>query len=162
MSAILQEINGQNTFPAFLLSNHELRYLNPELGYKNDGPFILELPDSRIALISADDGRGTIDGSPNYRKFLALSKTPERRIITAYLAYKYTGPVKVEAWKPELKGLLADVEMEHYDITPDRVPDRLLNRHLERIAHEGALVTEGLIDIAQQTFFDMLWNVESH
>ena len=49
--------------------------------------------------------------------------------------------------------------MEHYDITPDRIPDKLLERHLERIAGERDLVIENLRDIAQQTFFDILWNV---
>ena len=155
------EINSQNTFSPFILSNHELRYLNPEWGYKNDGPFKLEIPDPRVALISGEDGRGTTDGSPNYRKFLAISKTQEKRIVTSYFVYLYTGAVKVEAWKPELKNLLKDIEMEHYDITPDRFPDRLLVKHLERIASEKNLVTDNLISIAQQTFFDMLWNVEN-
>src|SRR3989344_6117237 len=158
MSTELNEINGQNTFSGFVLSNHELLCINPEWGYKEDGPFTLELPDQRVVLISANDGRGTTDGSPCYRKFLALSKTPEKRIITSYLAYTYNGPVKVEPWKPELKGLLADVDMEHHDITPDRTPDKLLRRHLERIASERDLVIENLSGIAQQTFFDMLWN----
>ena len=159
MSTTLQGINGQNTFPRFVLSNNELCYLNPEWGHKDDGPFTLESPDPRVALISANDGRGTTDGSPCYRKFLAFSKTPKRRIITSYLAYVYTGPIKVKPWKPELKWLLADVDMEHYDITPDRIPDKLLERHLERIAGERDLVIENLRDIAQQTFFDILWNV---
>ncbi len=161
MSAVLHEINSQNTFPPFILSNHELKYLNPEWDI-HDGPFKLELPEPRIVLISGDDGRsrGNTDGSPNYRKFLAISKTPEKRIITTYLTYIYTGTVKVESWKPELKDLLNDIQMEHYDITPDRVPDRLLARHLERISHESNLITESLRSIAQQTFFDMLWNVD--
>ena len=162
MSTAFQEINGQNTFPAFILSNHELRFLNPEWGYNDDGPFKLELPEPRVALISADDGRGTTDGSPCYRKFLALSKTPEKRIITSYLAYVYNGSVKVEAWKPALKELLSDIEMEHYDITPDRSADRLLLRHLERIASERNFITDNLTNITQQTFFDMLWNIRSH
>ncbi len=155
------EINGRSTYPPFIVAGDELRYLNPEWGYLNDGPFTLELPDPRVALISADDNRGTTDGSPNFRKYLAISKTPSSRIITSYLSYVFTGPVSVGAWKPELKGLLRDIQMEHFDITPDRTPERLLARHSERIANESGLVTEGLREIAQQTFFDMLWNVRN-
>jgi len=158
MLTAYREIDGL-TFPAFILSEHKLRYRNLEWDEPQDGPFTLELPNPCVALISADDGRGTTDGSPNYRKFLAISQTQGRRVITAYLAYTYTGPVEVKAWKPELKDLLADIDMEHFDITPDRVPDRLLERHQERISGKTDLVREGLRDLAQQTFHDMLWNV---
>ena len=153
-------IDGVKTFPGFALCAHRLHYVNPEWGYADDGPFTLELVTPQVALISGDDGRGTSDGSPCYRKFLAFSKTPDKRIITAYLAYIYTGPVGVRTWKPELRGLLKDIDMEHYNITPDRVPDRLLAKHRER-TNGQVLVQEGLRELAEKTFFDMLWNVDS-
>ena len=156
-------IDGEKTWPAFILIDHELRFLNPEWGYPNDGPFTLELleRDPRIALISGDDGRGTTNGSPCYRKFLAVSKVGDKRVVTAYLAYTYDGPVKVEAWNEKKKPLLRDVEMFHVDITPDRVHDRLIERHLRRLTTEGEVAVENLKELAQRTFFEMLWNVRN-
>lgn len=162
MTTATYKIDGERTFPSFIVSGEKLKYLNPEWGYENDGPFTLELPDPRVALIGAEDGRGTTDGSPSFMKFLAISQSPEKRIITAYLVYTFNGPVKVEAWNPEKRGLLEDIDMEHYDITPDRTPDRLLERHYERISHENGIITENLGELAQKTFFDMLWNVDRH
>ena len=50
--------------------------------------------------------------------------------------------------------------MEHYNITPDRVADRLIARHRERIVGQ-TLIHKGLRKLAEKTFLDMLWNVES-
>ena len=161
MPTILERLEGSD-LPPLILTLKGLRYLNPEHGYSDDGPFTLELPYPHVALISADDRRGTRDGSPPYRKFHALSQAPvERTIITSYLVYTCTRKVKVESWNPEKVALLEGIDMEHYDITPDKAPDRLLKRHLERIAGESSLVVDNLRAIAEKTFFDILWNIKS-
>lgn len=163
---IFDKIDGIKTYPGFVMIDHKLRYLNPEWEPKDDGPFTIELPYDNVALIGGDDGRRTKPSCPtNYRKFLAISKIPDRRVITTYLVYKYNGPVVVEAWDEEKKTLLADINMEHYDLEgdeiPKRDPTRLLKRHLERISNESDLMTFGLKDVAEKTFFQMLWNVKS-
>jgi len=115
-----------------------------------------------IALIGAVDGRGTTDGSPAYRKFLAYSFTGERDLFTAYLAYTFSGKMKVETWDKEKRASLRLdlVDFEHFDITPDRTPNKLIAKHLERI-QEIKCVREGVAERAEKRFFDMLWNVST-
>ncbi len=114
-----------------------------------------------IALISAVDRRGTTDGSPNYNKFTCYSFTEEKQIITTYQVYTFTGPVIVRAWKPEKVRLLENIDMEHFDITPNRTPERLIARHLERIPGKST-ISEGLRDMAEKAYFDMLQGVNPH
>ena len=156
-------IDGESTFPPLIMnSDHELRFLNPEHGYADDGPFTLELPRPDVALISARDARKYKEGCQPAMKFLAMSMKPGKKIVTAYLAYRYNGPVEVSAWADDKKGLLSVVDMEHVDIDLAQTPERLLERHYEKIVEEEGLITEGLREEAEKTFFDMLWNVRSH
>jgi len=140
----------------------ELRYVNPEWGYPNDKVFlniVRGIP--KIALITTVDGRGTTDGSPPYKKFICYSFTEGKQLMTAYQAYLYNGSVVVEAWDEKKKHLLENIDMFHVDITPERVPAKVVRKHLERIAGRQCVV-EGLRDKAEKAFFDMSWNVPSY
>ena len=139
---------------------HILKIAHRESGVPWDFPITLNVLEQHpdVALIRAADRRGTTDGSPPYKKFLCYSFDGSRQLVTAYLIHTFSGPVVVGAWDSEKRGLLENVDMEHIDITPDRVPDRVVARHLERIAGR-TLVRDGLRDMAEKCYFDMLWNV---
>ena len=160
------KIDGKTPIPPFVMARgdkkgtHELRIAHHESGAPWDFPVRLELLErnSSVALITATDRRGFTDNSPCY-KYTCYSFDDRQRIITSYLIYSITGPVIVEAWNEEKKGLLENIDLEHFDINPDNSPERLIARHLERIAGRNT-VTEGLRDSAEKTYFDILYNIK--
>ncbi len=140
----------------------ELRYVNPKWGYPDDKVSLNVLKDyPEIALITSIDGKGTTDRSPPYKKFICYSFAERKQLMTAYQAYLYNGPVVVEAWANDKKHLLENIDMFHVDITPDRVPAKVIKKHLERIAGKECII-EDLRAKAEKAFFDMLWNVRSY
>ncbi|MBR9701406.1 hypothetical protein GOV13_00625 [Candidatus Pacearchaeota archaeon] len=163
------KINGDTEVQGFALTKYDkdsdkrlLRAINSEWGYPDDKVSLDIVPAiPEIALIWAVDGRGTTDGSPPFKKFICYSFAEEKQLMTTYQAYLYNGPVVVEAWDEKKKRLLENVDMEHIDITPDRVPAKVVRKHFERIAGKQCVV-EGLRDKAEKAFFDMLWNVRSY
>ena len=162
-------INGETKVPFFVHTIYEkddskrlLRYINPEWGYTRDILSLEVLRDHpNVVLISAIDGRGTIDGSPAFNKFICYSNDRSKQIMTTYQAYLFNGEVVVEAWDSEKESLLENIDMFHVDITPDRTPGKVIQKHLERIAGKPC-ITKGLRDKAEKAFFDMLWNVLSY
>jgi hypothetical protein len=163
------EINEGRRVPSFMFTiyerdkrKRELKYVNPEWGYPKDRislEILRDYPD--VALFSAVDGRGTNDGSPAYNKFICYSFDGKSQIMTTYQAYLFNGSVVVEAWDEKKKHLLENIDMFSIDITPDRVPDKVIGKHLERIAGKEC-IAEGLRGMAEKTFFDMLWNIPSY
>ncbi|MBM3233739.1 hypothetical protein FJZ19_01460 [Candidatus Pacearchaeota archaeon] len=149
--------------PPFVLGKRELKITHYESGAPWDYPVSLRiLPRKDIAIVTAVDRRRTTDGGPAYKKFMCYSSA-DRQIVTAYLACSFSGKVKVEAWQPEKKSLLENIDFEHVDITQDVKQDRdnntkLVARHLERIAGRET-ITDGLRELAEKCYFDMLWNV---
>ena len=143
-------------------SSHQLKIPHHESGAPWNGQVTLEVlaAHPNVALITAVDRRGTTDGSPPYKSFLCYSfcKSKSKQIITSYLIYTFSGPVIVKAWDNEKKGLLENINMFHLDITPDRVPNKVIQKHLERI-NKLKCVGQGLKKRAEKTYFDMLWNV---
>lgn len=162
------KIDRTTQLPPFIISpgkregTHELKVAHLESGIPHDFPISLNLLEgnSSVALISARDRRKTTDDSPNYNRFMCYSLGDGKQIVTTYQIYTFTGPVAVQAWKPEMRELLENVDMEHFDITPDRTPERLVKRHLERIAGKD-LVLDNLRNRAEKAYFDMLWNISS-
>ena len=154
------KIDGKTEIPGLVLrGDNKLYYPNPERGIPNDFPVTLETLKEHpgVALITAVDGRGTINGSPSYNKFLCYSFDAQKHLVTTYLAYIYTGPVTVRMWDRKKKREVETVNMFHLDITPDRIPDRVIQEHLRRISGCSCLV-EGLIDLAEKCYSDMLLN----
>jgi hypothetical protein len=143
-----------------------LTIAHPESGAPWDYPVSLEiLAEHRdVALISMTDRRGMTDGSPNPNKYICCSLADGKRILTSYLVYTFNGPVVVNALKPELRDLFADVEMEHVDVNFDRTPRRVIVRHLERIKGTKSRITEnqGLTEITRKVYEDMLNHVPLH
>ncbi len=158
------KIDGKTPITPFVIAKnngaHELNSSHTEGSIPWDYPVTLDILEKNpnVALIKAVDRRGTTDGSPAYNRFMCYSAIEGKQIITTYQIYTFTGPVIVRAWKPEKIKLLEDIDMEHFDITPDRTPERIIARHLERITGKNTLV-DGLRDMAEKTYFDMLWNI---
>ena len=165
---MIWKIDEKTAVPPFIMvageekGTHELNIIHGESGAPWDFPVTLSIlkRNPNVALISATDRRGTTDGSLPYKKLMCYSFGGERQIITTYQVYTFTGPVVVKAWRPENRELLRNIDMEHLDITPDRTPERLIERHLKRIAGRN-MVVDGLGEMAEKTYFDMLWNVSS-
>ena len=159
------KIDGRTAIPPFVMARgdkegtHELRIAHGESGTPWDFPVRLEVLEKNpsVALVTATDRRGFTDNSQCY-KFMCYSFDDRQRIITSYLVYSITGPVIVKAWDDEKKSLLENVDMEHFDIHLDKSPERLIARHLERIAGRNT-ITECLRDSAEKTYFDILWNI---
>lgn len=107
-----------------------------------------------VALISS------IDGGLGHKKFLCYSflQDEEKHIMTAYMAYMFSGPVIVRAWDTKKKSLLENIDMYHIDISPARTPEKVIQKHLQRVKGKK-LQTKGLRDLAEKTYFDMLRNV---
>ena len=139
-----------------------LAYENPEWGHPHDYNADLRLIDlhPEIALISMVDGRGTTDWCPFYNKFICYSfcKQENSQILTTYLAYTYTGPVEVRPWDKDKEFLLENISMFHVDITPDRTPEKVIQKHLERISGKSLEIKE-IRKMAEEAFFDMAWNI---
>ncbi len=163
------KIDGKAYFPGFALrafhdGTRELNRLSTELVIPNDFQVtldILERPD--VALISALDRRGTEDDVPPLPRFLcySFSTRDNKHIFTASLVYPYAGPVLVNALGDAKKGLLENIDMYHIASHPEfPSPGRVVYKHLERIAGKE-LQTEGLRELAEKTYFEMLWNVPS-
>lgn len=93
---------------------------------------------------------------------MCYSVADGKQVITSYLAYTFNGQVIVEPWKDEsaLKRLFENIDMEHFDITPDRTPRKIISRHLERIAGKKT-VEEDLYKLAEKTYRDMYEHVPS-
>jgi len=163
------EIDEGTDVPGFAFAIYEknggkrvLERVNSEWGYPEDRislEILRDYPD--VALFSAVDGRGTNDGSPACKKFICYSFDGKSQIMTTYQAYLFNGSVVVEAGDEKKKHLLENIDMFSIDITPDRVPDKVIGKHLERIAGKEC-IAEGLRGIAEKTFFDMLWNIPSY
>lgn len=164
------KIDGKTPTPGLMLGKlcdgrSELRIPHLESGAPDDDPVTLDVlvDNPGVALITAVDGRGTRDGSPAYSKFIchSFSKGENQHITTAYLIYLVDGPVWVHAWDDAKKSLLEKIDMLHVNVTPDRTPERVIQKHLERVKGKE-LLTEGLRDLAEKIYFDMIWNVPVH
>lgn len=158
------KIDGKTAIPPFVMARgdevgtHELRIAHHESGTPWDFPVTLDVMSEypNIVLINAVD-RGGLDNKPA-SKYLCYSCNDRNRIITASLFYKFVGPVIVKAWSEEKRGLLENIDFEHFGILSENNPQTLIDRHLERIAGRS-VVTDGIRDSAERTYFDMLWNI---
>ncbi len=176
------KIDGKAYFPGFALrafhdGTRELNRLSTEIVIPNDFQVtleVLERPD--IALISALDSRGTKDDVPPHPRFLcySFSTRDNKHIFTASLVYSYEGPVLINALDDAKKGLLENIDMYHlapdsfnplaamiiasHPGFPNMSSGMVIYKHLERIAGKE-LQTEGLRELAEKTYFEMLWNV---
>ena len=161
----------ENELPAFFITKtangrSELRHADHLEGrIPKDYDSSLKIIQPGIALISATDGRGTTDGSPNYKKFLcySFSEKENKSIITTYQVYTFNGHVIVHSWdkdNKESEGLLRKIEMYHVDITPDRTPKKVVSKHIERISGKHlALDSAKLKKMAEKTYFDIFYNI---
>ncbi len=138
-------------------------YRNPEWGDPKDPKVTLEVLKSHpeIALISAVHGQA-VEEDPPYMKFMCyfFCLDEDKQIITSYQGYDYTGPVIVEAWKKEKKSLLSNIDMFHVKTGGRKTPYFVISKHLSRINRRNCQI-EGLKNMANKAFFDMLWNVPS-
>ncbi len=96
---------GKYRAPPFLVGgkgeNYVLQVPHISSDYPFDKPAKLEVLDSFpfIAFLSAEDVRGTSDGSPSYMKYIfySYSLSENKKIMTSYLTYTFTGPIIVKA-----------------------------------------------------------------
>jgi len=166
------KIDGKTTVPGFVFRKFddgscELQRLNTiEWDIPDDTFLGLDIVPAypEIALITSLDGRIKKDAYPDYkcRKFLyySFSKGDNTPIITTYQIYLRDGPVLVYPWDDEKKGLLGRIDMYHVNMGGDKTPNKVLVKHLERIMGKQ-LLTDGLRELAEKTYFDILWNVPS-
>lgn len=153
------KIDGRD-LPGMIVSNSVLKIYHHEGGFSDDTEVSLDLLEDHpeVALFSSVDGVKCNEGSPNFPKYVCFSFEDKKQILTSYFVRTFDGPVTVEAWDEEKKHLLENVDMHHVDVTNSRSPDRVIQEHLKRI-HGRNCLRQGVRDLAETTYFDMLWNV---